>query len=177
MWHQPFQRLSTPLPWIFRKTRYKKLVIHVESNASAVSVLKRAENSGESCQNVHTHLKSICVPTDTVSQCKSGVPFVCPTTVKVVSCSWSTECSTRRKRTVLDAYAVVTDSVRWSSAFMLPSTYTTARCCFCPAKPAQTISVNRTLRSAVSLPLFWNHKRFKRTLFIRTKYTKCEFSW
>ena len=30
---------------IFKKTRYKKLVTHVESRASAVSLLKRAENS------------------------------------------------------------------------------------------------------------------------------------
>ena len=28
-----------------KKTRYKKLVTHVESHASAVSLLKRAENS------------------------------------------------------------------------------------------------------------------------------------
>ena len=28
-----------------RKTRYKKLVTHVESHASAVNLLKRAENS------------------------------------------------------------------------------------------------------------------------------------
>ena len=51
MWHQPCQRLSTPLGWIFnkktkqKKTCYKKLVTHVESHASAVSLLKRAENS------------------------------------------------------------------------------------------------------------------------------------
>ena len=37
--------VSTPLRWIFNKTRYKKLVTHVESHASAVSLLKRAENS------------------------------------------------------------------------------------------------------------------------------------
>ena len=40
---------STPLRWIFKKkkkkTRYKKLVTRVESHASAVSLLKRAENS------------------------------------------------------------------------------------------------------------------------------------
>ena len=55
MWHQPCQRLSTPLRWILkkekkkkekkRKKRYKKLVTHVEPQASAVSLLKRAENS------------------------------------------------------------------------------------------------------------------------------------
>ena len=38
----------TPLRWILKqnkKTRYKKLVTHVEPQASAVSLLKRAENS------------------------------------------------------------------------------------------------------------------------------------
>ena len=42
--------VSTPLRWIFHKktktkTRYKKLVTHVESHASAVGLLKRAANS------------------------------------------------------------------------------------------------------------------------------------
>ena len=37
--------VSTPLRWILKKTRYKKLVTHVEPHASAVSLLKRAENS------------------------------------------------------------------------------------------------------------------------------------
>ena len=37
--------VSTPLWWIFKKTRYEKLVTHVEPHASAVSLLKRAENS------------------------------------------------------------------------------------------------------------------------------------
>ena len=37
--------VSTPLRWILKKTRYKKLVTHVEPQASAVSLLKRAENS------------------------------------------------------------------------------------------------------------------------------------
>ena len=37
--------VSTPLWWIFKKTRYKKLVTHVAPHASAVSLLKRAENS------------------------------------------------------------------------------------------------------------------------------------
>ena len=45
MWHQPRQRLSTPLRWIFKKRANKKLVTYVESHASAVSLLKRAENS------------------------------------------------------------------------------------------------------------------------------------
>ena len=39
--------VSTPLQWIFKKkkkkTRYKKLVIHVESHASAVSLLESGE--------------------------------------------------------------------------------------------------------------------------------------
>ena len=46
--------VSTPLRWILKtttttttttKTRYKKLVTDVEPQASAVSLLKRAENS------------------------------------------------------------------------------------------------------------------------------------
>ena len=37
--------VSTPLRWIFKKTRYKKLVTHVAPHASVVSLLKRAENS------------------------------------------------------------------------------------------------------------------------------------
>ena len=37
--------VSTPLWWIFNKKRTVKLVIHVEPHASAVSLLKRAENS------------------------------------------------------------------------------------------------------------------------------------
>jgi len=32
--------VSTPLRWIFKKTRFKKLVTHVESHASAVSLLE-----------------------------------------------------------------------------------------------------------------------------------------
>ena len=36
--------VSTPLPWIFkRQRRYKKLVIHVKSHASAVSLLESGE--------------------------------------------------------------------------------------------------------------------------------------
>ena len=38
--------VSTPLWWIFQKTRYKKLVtLNVEPHASAVNLLKRAENN------------------------------------------------------------------------------------------------------------------------------------
>ena len=35
--------VSTPLWWIFKKTRYKKLVIHIESHVSAVSLLESGE--------------------------------------------------------------------------------------------------------------------------------------
>ena len=35
--------LSTPLRWIFKKTRYKKLITHVESHASAVSLFESGE--------------------------------------------------------------------------------------------------------------------------------------
>ena len=38
------QAVSTPLRWIFKK-RAIKLVTHVEPHASAVSLLKRVENS------------------------------------------------------------------------------------------------------------------------------------
>ena len=37
--------VSTPLRWILKKMCYKKLFTHVESHVSAVSLLKRAENS------------------------------------------------------------------------------------------------------------------------------------
>ncbi len=37
--------VSTPLRWTFKNTHYKKLVTHVELHASAVSLLKRAEDS------------------------------------------------------------------------------------------------------------------------------------
>ena len=37
--------VSTSLPWIFKKTRYKKLVTHVESHASEVSLLESGEQS------------------------------------------------------------------------------------------------------------------------------------
>ena len=42
--------VSTPLRWIFKKTKKRaiKLVTHVEPHASAVSLLKRAENSAVS---------------------------------------------------------------------------------------------------------------------------------
>ena len=36
--------VSTPLWWIFKKTRYKKLVVHVESHARAVSLLESGES-------------------------------------------------------------------------------------------------------------------------------------
>ena len=35
--------VSTPLWWIFKKTRCKKLFTHVESHASAVSLLESGE--------------------------------------------------------------------------------------------------------------------------------------
>ena len=39
------QALKYTMSVNFQKTSYKKLVTHVESHASAVSLLKRAENS------------------------------------------------------------------------------------------------------------------------------------
>ena len=42
---------STPLRWIFKtkqKRRYKTLITHVESHASVVSLLERAENGAVS---------------------------------------------------------------------------------------------------------------------------------
>ena len=45
MWHQPCQRCKYTTSVDIQETRYKKLVTHVESHASAVSLLKRAENS------------------------------------------------------------------------------------------------------------------------------------
>ena len=45
MWHQPCQRCKYTTSVDIQKTRYKKLVTHVESHTSAVSLLKRAENS------------------------------------------------------------------------------------------------------------------------------------
>ena len=45
MWHQPCQRFKYTTSVDIQKTRYKKLVTHVEPQASAVSLLKRAENS------------------------------------------------------------------------------------------------------------------------------------
>ena len=41
---QPKSAITTPLQWIFKK-RVIKLVTNVEPHASAVSLLKRAENS------------------------------------------------------------------------------------------------------------------------------------
>ena len=61
MWHHPCKRLSTPLRWIFTKQkRYKKLVTHVESNASAVSLLKRAENSGHQIKKIEVIVQELC---------------------------------------------------------------------------------------------------------------------
>ena len=45
MWHQPCQRCKYTTSVDIQKTRYKKLVTHVEPQVSAVSLLKRAENS------------------------------------------------------------------------------------------------------------------------------------
>ena len=45
MWHQPCQHCKYTTLVDIQKTRYKKLVTHVEPQASAVSLLKRAENS------------------------------------------------------------------------------------------------------------------------------------
>ena len=45
MWHQPCQRYKYTTSVNIKKTRYKKLVTHVEPHASAVSLLKRTENS------------------------------------------------------------------------------------------------------------------------------------
>ena len=45
MWHQPCQRCKYTTAVYIKKTRYKKLVTHAESHASAVSLLKRAEKA------------------------------------------------------------------------------------------------------------------------------------
>jgi len=46
MWHQPCLRCKyTTSMDILKNALYKKLVTHVESHVSAVSLLKRAENS------------------------------------------------------------------------------------------------------------------------------------
>ena len=45
MWHQPCQRCKYTTSVDIQKTHCKKLVTHVEPQASAVSLLKRAENS------------------------------------------------------------------------------------------------------------------------------------
>ena len=45
MCHQPCQRCKYTTSVDIQKTLYKKLVTHVEPHASAVSLLKRAENS------------------------------------------------------------------------------------------------------------------------------------
>ena len=45
MCHQPCQRCKYTTSVDIQKMRYKKLVTHEEPHASAVSLLKRAENS------------------------------------------------------------------------------------------------------------------------------------
>ena len=45
MWHQPCQRFKYTTSVDIQKTRYKKLVTHVESHASAESLLEKVENS------------------------------------------------------------------------------------------------------------------------------------
>ena len=45
MWHQPLPALKYTTSVDIQKTRYKKLVTHVEPQASAVSLLKRAHQS------------------------------------------------------------------------------------------------------------------------------------
>ena len=63
MWYQPCKRLSTPLRWIFTKQkqkRCKKLVTHVESHASAVSLLKRAENSDHQIKKIEVIVQELC---------------------------------------------------------------------------------------------------------------------
>ena len=42
-WHQPCQRCKYTTSVDIKKTRYKKLVIHVESHASAVSLFESGE--------------------------------------------------------------------------------------------------------------------------------------
>ena len=43
MWHQPCQRCKVPHFGGYSKKHYKKLVTHVESHASAVSLLESGE--------------------------------------------------------------------------------------------------------------------------------------
>ena len=63
--------VSTPLWWIFFFKCYKKLVTHVEPHASAVSLLKRAENSAvQVIINQKTNKKTTTFP-----------PILCHTTV------------------------------------------------------------------------------------------------
>ena len=45
MWNQPCQRSKYTTSVDIQKTRYEKLITHVEPHASTVSLLKRAENS------------------------------------------------------------------------------------------------------------------------------------
>ena len=61
MWHQPCQRCKYTTSVDIQKTRYKKLVTHVEPHESAESLLKRAEkivlykrpSINQSSSNVH----------------------------------------------------------------------------------------------------------------------------
>ena len=45
MWHQSCWRCKYTTSVEIQKTRYKKLVIHVEPHATAISLFKRVENS------------------------------------------------------------------------------------------------------------------------------------
>ena len=64
MWHQPCQRCKYTTSVDIQKTRHIKLITHVESHASAVSLLKRAQNSDiiisdhQSIKNLHHSLSS-----------------------------------------------------------------------------------------------------------------------
>ena len=58
--------VSTPLRWIFKKTRCKKLVIYVESQSSAVSLLESGEYSDHhhhAYKRSATRLFGTCTPT------------------------------------------------------------------------------------------------------------------
>ena len=57
MRHQPCQRCKYTTSVDIQKTRYKKLVIHVEPHASAVSLLKREENSAIQATSINQSIK------------------------------------------------------------------------------------------------------------------------
>ena len=78
--------VSTPLRWIlknkYKKTRYKKLFTHVESHASAVSLLESGEQSYIKAINNNNNKKNLnlcqtnlllilCVSTEIVSDAKA----------------------------------------------------------------------------------------------------------